>query len=343
MMLLSSLSVALLWLGGCTAILPPGAGTDSSEISNHPDLRSSYLHGSSHEINIPCSGSAICRGNTVENTGADDYLALTFSTENNLLIVNNNTILPASLPMRLTAIINPGSKTPASKHISLRYGLSILPVQRAKNAPIADQFLVDIRLFDQLGHSAITDVISIGLSRDLQDSLHITLIKVDSGSKSPLNPMDDGSDARSTIKVKQALACTEYAVNGHPSCSMSRAQNWVRNKARSYGLRHGVFTSLFKSRGCKSDCAHRALPQHYIPGRYTHRGMPTADFLHFIYPAILPFLLGVTVGGVTCIIGVILCNAAAYWTARRRNSREGDTSVVENVEEMVREKDPLIM
>jgi hypothetical protein len=71
--------------------------------------------------------------------------------------------------------------------------------------------------------------------------------------------------------------------------------------------------------------------------------MPTADFLHFIYPAILPFLLGVTVGGVTCIIGVILCNAAAYWTARRRNSREGDTSVVENVEEMVREKDPLIM
>ncbi|KAF7588576.1 hypothetical protein BBP40_005495 [Aspergillus hancockii] len=307
-MLLSTLSVTILWVGSCAATRPPSVETDLLNTSNCPKSHSSDLHGSSHDIHLPCAGSAICGNNIEGNTSPNDHLILTFSADNDSLMVNNNTILPASLPMRLTAVKRSADASLTPEYITLRYGMNILPVQRSKKSPIADQFLMNIRLFDQLGYPATTDIISITLTRDPQDTIEITLIKI--GPDSPKSPdhTNAGSVTKPSTKLRQALESTEHAMNGHLLCSMSRAHNWVRNKARSYGIRHGMFASLFKSQTCGSHCIHRDIPEHRVTDRYAHRRNPVVDFVvRFVYPAILPFFLAVVAGGVTCALGVMLC------------------------------------
>lgn len=65
------------------------------------------------------------------------------------------------------------------------------------------------------------------------------------------------------------------------------------------------------------------------------------DFMRLIYPAILPCLLGVMAGGVTCIIGVAVSKSVTYWSSRRE--RGGSDGEIENGSEVLVEKRRLVV
>ncbi|KAE8418651.1 hypothetical protein BDV36DRAFT_154652 [Aspergillus pseudocaelatus] len=334
-MRLVTLSVACLWFIGCVATSPPSPD-DATSNSNHDEYRSPFPIASGHEIHLPCHTSSICGSRPTESSSSDDYLALTFSTENDSLRVNNNTILPARLPMRLTATKYSKSQKTDPDTLTLRYGMNILPVQRFQTGPITDQFRLDLNLFDESGHPTDANMLSIGLSRDTQDTLRITMITINP------SPKDSKCQGNTTPGHRHSTpsepsAPTKHAGRSHKSESESESQvhKWL-DAGRRFGEKsYGSFTSAFKSRPCKSPCSDRYS---YVPSSHRPSRVPIVDILRVFYPAILPFLLGVVAGGAICLIGVMVRKSAAYWSCGKGCERGREGSGARNEGETTVEK-----
>ncbi|KAE8371311.1 hypothetical protein BDV26DRAFT_276353 [Aspergillus bertholletiae] len=298
-MRLLTLSVACLGLNGCIAASPPNPD-DITANADHGDSPSPCSVAPGHEIHLPCHMSSIC-GDQSESSSSDSYLALAFCTDNDSLKVNNNTILPAHLPMRLIATKYSGPEKATAETLTLRYGMNILPVQRFHAGPIADQFRLDIILFDQSGHPTDTNMISVGLSRDTHDALRITMITI--------NPSPEGARYHGHGGRRHGHSARSPPTSDDSSESESRLDKWL-DAGRAFGRKgYGSFTSGFKSRPCKSHCSDQSS---YLPSSYRQGRVPLVDILRVFYPAIFPFLLGVVAGGAICLIGVMVRRSAAY-------------------------------
>ncbi|KAE8142891.1 hypothetical protein BDV38DRAFT_94874 [Aspergillus pseudotamarii] len=328
-------SVACVWLIGCVATSPPSSA-DATPNSNYDESRSPFPIASGHEIHLPCHTSSICGSRPTERFSSHDYLALTFSTENDSLLVNNNTILPARLPMRLTATIHSKSQNADPVTLTLRYGMNILPVQRFQTGPITDQFRLDLNLFDESGHATDANMLSVGLSRDTHDTLRITMITVNPSPKDSKCQGNNTPGPRHSTPSEPSPS-TKHAGRSHISESESESQvhKWLDSGRRFGEKSYGSFTSAFKSRPCKSHCSDR-YP--YPPSSHGHSRVPIVDILRVFYPAILPFLLGVMAGGAICLIGVMVRKSAAYWSCGKRCERGRESSGARNEGETTVEK-----
>ncbi|KAE8355937.1 hypothetical protein BDV28DRAFT_145735 [Aspergillus coremiiformis] len=286
-MRLSTISVLFPWgVGGATTPIASVESSSTLHPSDYPDARSLFPLASGHEIHLPCVRSAICVDAT-HRSRPDDFLALTLSTENNALMVNKGAILPARHPLRLTAIKHSASNATQPEKLSLRYGMNILPMQPS---PSGLQFRLDLMLFDQFGLPADTNIISIGLSQASPDHLRITMITINPGPTTPnCHPTD---------------MSTEDTATAHGSCGTSQSAPGRNVEGRL----HGSFTTP-RPTGCESHA-----PDRYPSSRAArYPGIPIVEFVRFIYPVILPFLLGVVAGGAACVALVLLCRSAAYW------------------------------
>ncbi|KAB8235681.1 uncharacterized protein BDW43DRAFT_269422 [Aspergillus alliaceus] len=322
-MRLSPLSAAAtLWFATYAAASSTGPGI--SDITGRHTSRAPRPIVSGHEVHLPCAGSSICGKGTAQERRPDDYIALTFATINDTLKVNDNTILPAPLPAplppQLTAIKHSGSDP---ETLTLRYGMNILPVQRFRSGAIANLFRVDLMLFDQTTQPAEgTNLISIGLSQDPHSNLRITMITINPAP--PNSKCDEKCDGDKTQRP------------GRPRSknSISEIKHQIDRVGRMF---YGSFTTP-KARACKSHRAHQ-----YSCQLHSHRqkSMLIVDFMRLIYPAILPFLLGVMAGGITCIIGVMVSKSVTYWSSRRE--RGGSDGEIENGPEVLVEKRGLVV
>ncbi|OGM48002.1 hypothetical protein ABOM_002746 [Aspergillus bombycis] len=320
-MRLPTLFAACFWLISCVATSPPSPD-DATPKGNHDEPRQPFPIASGHEIHLPCHSSSICGSSPTDNSRSDKYLALAISTEKDSLLVNNNTILPARLPMRLTATKHSRSQETGSETLTLRYGMNILPVQRFQTGPIADQFRLDIILFDESGHPTDANMISVGLSRDGQGALRITMITI--------NPSPEASKCQGNDSPRHGHSTpsdpsppTKHADRSHGSESKSQLHKWLDAGRRFGGKTYGSFTSAFKPRPCKAHCSDRYS---YLRTSHGHHRTPLVDTLRVFYPAILPFCLGVVAGGAICLIGVMVRKSAAYWSCGKRCERGRERS-----------------
>ncbi|KNG91151.1 hypothetical protein ANOM_000592 [Aspergillus nomiae NRRL 13137] len=329
-MRLAPLLAACLWPITCVATSPPSPDNGTPQ-GNRGEPREPFPIASGHEIHLPCRTSSICGSNLNENSRSDEYLALALSTEKDSLLANGNTILPARLPMRLTAIKHSRSDKSISETLTLRYGMNILPVQRFQTGQIADQFRLDIILFDESGHPTDINMISIGLSRDAQDTLRITMITI---NPSPEPSNCQGNDRDST--PSDPSPPTKHADRSHTPESRPQLHKWLDAGRRFGGKSYGSFTSAFKPRPCKEHCSDRYS---YLRNSNGHHRTPIVDILRVFYPAILPFVLGVVAGGAICLIGVMVRRSAAYWSCEKEGEggqegagdrNEGGTAVAKS-------------
>ncbi|KAL4735674.1 hypothetical protein BDV11DRAFT_195474 [Aspergillus similis] len=126
-----------------------------------------------YTLNLSCAECAFSYSECLENV-QPALLTITFSTENDTLLANNDTIFPTSWPMRFHA---PRMQGTLIESVPLAYALDVLPLPHQPGAILGDLYHLTLTLVDLQGRRATEHPVSIGIVRDRNGDLQI--IKVE--------------------------------------------------------------------------------------------------------------------------------------------------------------------
>ncbi|KAL5046627.1 hypothetical protein BDW71DRAFT_181534 [Aspergillus fruticulosus] len=126
-----------------------------------------------YTLNLSCAECAFSYSDCPENV-PPAFLAITFSTQNDTLLANNDVIFPTSWPMRFHAPRHRGSVVDA---VPLAYALDVLPLPHQPGAILGDLYHLTLTLVDLQGRRATAHPVSIGIVRDSNGDLQIIQVE----------------------------------------------------------------------------------------------------------------------------------------------------------------------
>ncbi|EAA62532.1 predicted protein [Aspergillus nidulans FGSC A4] len=163
MQILRSLTYTALFLNSFTV-------AENINVFSSPPLS---IASEPYTLNLSCAECAFSYSECLENVNPA-FLTITFSTENDTLLANNDIIFPTSWPMRFHAPRKQGSLIDS---VPLAYALDVSPLPHQPGAILGDLYHLTLTLVDLQGRRATEHPVSIGIVRDINGDLQIIQVE----------------------------------------------------------------------------------------------------------------------------------------------------------------------
>ncbi|KAL6238401.1 hypothetical protein BDW75DRAFT_228030 [Aspergillus navahoensis] len=127
-----------------------------------------------YTLNLSCAECAFSYSDCLEIVRPLPFLTITFSTQNDTLLANNDVIFPTSWPMRFHA---PRHQSSLVDTVPLAYALDVSPLPHQPGAILGDLYHLTLTLVDLQGRRATEHPVSIGIVRDSKGDLQIIQVE----------------------------------------------------------------------------------------------------------------------------------------------------------------------
>ncbi|KAJ0414488.1 hypothetical protein BJY00DRAFT_295027 [Aspergillus carlsbadensis] len=239
-----------------------------------------------YTLNLSCAECAFSYSDCSENVHPDSYLSITFSTNNDTLLANNDIIFPASMPMKFFAQRH---WAPTShENVPVAYALEMQPLPHQPDADLGDLYHLKLSLVDMQGRPATERAVSLGMIRSPEGT--VRLVHVEESTHHLYHHELPGVD-RETAAGRDSW----WRVKTWKSYYITYLQDHSRAKSCDSAVVEGAGerTDVRVVSHCRE---HQSLADW---SRNRH-------YMRHMRPVLLPALLGLVAGVVACVMGFVV-------------------------------------
>ncbi|KAL4972359.1 hypothetical protein BDW66DRAFT_144357, partial [Aspergillus desertorum] len=275
-----------------------------------------------YTLNLSCAACAFSYSDCLDNVHTPAFLTITFSTENDTLLANNDVIFPTSWPRRFDAPRHQGSLVDA---VPLAYALDVSPLPHQPGAILGSLYRLTLTLVDLQGRRATEHPVSIAIVRGTTGDLKIIQVE-ESWHRYHRHPHQAGAKGQ---KYKETVLKTEAPSDRASWWHMEAWKEFYNAYLRqpepepcpagsASGPAQLCSTSAGDHRGDRH--GHRQRLEDWIFDKHFHS--------EFARPAVVSGLLGVGAAFVAGVLGfivgkVIVALYSCFFDSRRTQSTTG--------------------
>ncbi|KAL3447249.1 hypothetical protein BJX65DRAFT_99924 [Aspergillus insuetus] len=267
-----------------------------------------------YTLNLSCAECAFSYSECSENVHPNSYLSITFSTNNDTLLANDDIIFPASIPMKFFAQRH--WESASSENVPVAYALEMQPLPHQPNADLGDLYHLKLSLVDLQGRPATERAVSLGMIRSTDGT--VRLVHVEESTHRLYHHELPGMD-------RETGRDSWWRVKTWKSYYITYLQDHSRSKSCDSAIVEGAdeSTDVRVVSHCRE---HQSLADW---SRNRH-------YMKHVRPVLLPALLGLMAGIVACVTGFVVGKlvVAAYLFAC------GEVSPVTDVESLAEDSLP---
>ncbi|BCS17407.1 uncharacterized protein APUU_10235A [Aspergillus puulaauensis] len=246
-----------------------------------------------YTLNLSCAQCAFTYGDCINSVQLPSFLSITFHTQNDTLLANDNIIFPTPFPMEFNAKRTTDSNIEDT--VPVAYALDVQPLPHQPDAELNDLYRLVLNLFDLQGRTATESPVSLGLVRDADGNLKI--ISVEQGRPHRRfhhhhHQNENGGNWWSLKSWKSAYA------------------RYLHRMSKSKHCRDGP---VRVNNGVELDCHRRQRVSDWAGDRH---------YMRHLRPVLVPALMGMVAGIIACIAGFLVGKVmvATYYCFRERRA-----------------------